>query len=475
VGLARVLGFVAVATGCARSLATPPVVNTPAKPAEAPKPLTPTRQAAPLPALASGGPCNATQSEVTQQFVIGLATILDDLDEGDDPAPARTALRQLLASPCFDHALAQLPISADSPELASASSLALRAWWDAGGRYSIRLLPTRTADIVFAPDLRTSLAVETHPGHPLAPILCSVRDPECGIDTIAWLRDLERDFERVAYRERDRLRGNDELPNTVEKCTRRAIAKPRGERFDELVGCAGHLDLRPTLPPLGRYKRPTGWLVLRGRRGHYSFCDELRAYHLESGSAYVVQRCSDLVLRTNGSVNQGVTSANANLTTTVGRLSSDAIGRAALVLALKSQLQDDVRREAVVVQVPAAIAIPAPGTGFGSFGFGGGWGSSSQTRLSYALVQDGKTLASGQLTWPDSSDAGDQVADDLIVSAEATLRTGCPAVALPRTLNFRGTLSGVSGLDASKQALDKANGDLIVEMSKLHATPVCKR
>ena len=27
-----------------------------------------------------------------------------------------------------------------------------------------------------------------------------------------------------------------------------------------------------------------GWLVIRGRRGHYDFCDELHAYDLDSGS-----------------------------------------------------------------------------------------------------------------------------------------------------------------------------------------------
>jgi len=47
--------------------------------------------------------------------------------------------------------------------------------------------------------------------------------------------------------------------------------------------------------PLGRLQSPrVGWLIIRGRRGHYQFCDEVRAHDLETAQPNVAQSCSRL-------------------------------------------------------------------------------------------------------------------------------------------------------------------------------------
>nr|WP_128798116.1 hypothetical protein [Corallococcus coralloides] len=57
---------------------------------------------------------------------------------------------------------------------------------------------------------------------------------------------------------------------------------------------------------LGRIRAPMdGWLVIRGRRGHYSFCDQLDAFHLGTGTLYRSSSCSGLALKSDGRVDGG--------------------------------------------------------------------------------------------------------------------------------------------------------------------------
>ena len=49
--------------------------------------------------------------------------------------------------------------------------------------------------------------------------------------------------------------------------------------------------------PIGRMAAPTrGWFIIRGRRGHHAFCDEVRVFDLSKGSVYGTQSCSGLAL-----------------------------------------------------------------------------------------------------------------------------------------------------------------------------------
>jgi hypothetical protein len=86
-----------------------------------------------------------------------------------------------------------------------------------------------------------------------------------------------------------------------------------------------------------------------------------------------------------------------------------------------------------------------------------------------------KTLTSGSFTWPNSADTGDQLVDDLVLSAEATFQAGCPRVALPGKLNAVSSIRGVSKIDASADALQQSAGDLSAAFVELRKAKVCKK
>ena len=68
---------------------------------------------------------------------------------------------------------------------------------------------------------------------------------------------------------------------------------PADKRYQKWHACIEELRPRQDALPLGRVRAPMrGFFVVRGRRGHYSFCDEIRAYDLASGAAYVASSCS---------------------------------------------------------------------------------------------------------------------------------------------------------------------------------------
>src|SRR5262249_2394595 len=150
----------------------------------------------------------------------------------------------------------------------------------------------------------------------------------------------------------------------------------------------------------------------------------------------------------NGAVDQGATRAGAAVRTQVGTVSVDALRRLALLLFVKDRLQEDVEPYAEF-QVPLGIPMPEKGAGV-AFGAGcSAWGPSGQTTLSYEICEGAKVAITGPFVWPDASGAADQAADDLVVSAEATLVEGCPKAALPAALSPARSLGGVSAIDAS--------------------------
>ncbi len=93
--------------------------------------------------------------------------------------------------------------------------------------------------------------------------------------------------------------------------------------------------------PLGRFRAPDrGWLVIRGRRGHYEFCDELRAYDVETGAAYVAKSCSGLHLRPGGSVDFEATNASRKAAVEAGRVDVANLREAVWMILLAPQAQE---------------------------------------------------------------------------------------------------------------------------------------
>jgi hypothetical protein len=113
----------------------------------------------------------------------------------------------------------------------------------------------------------------------------------------------------------------------------------------------------------------------------------------------------------------------------------DALREAALAVLLSTALQNDARPSDVGLSLPAGIQPMLPAdlsTTRTIFGFGGTSWNTSQTPLSWAWFDGECERMHGRLTWPDSYDAGEAYADELLAVAEASFVEG-PAPSLPPT------------------------------------------
>src|SRR5262249_15238973 len=134
-----------------------------------------------------------------------------------------------------------------------------------------------------------------------------------------------------------------ERPPTDDDCPAYARGAPRRRQLASFRECLDASAERSLAFPIGRVKKPTaGWLVVSGRRGHYEFCDELRAFDLATGSAYRVASCSGLALMSGGAVDHRATDAARKQDRERGMVSLDEIREAAWMLLQLGELDKDV-------------------------------------------------------------------------------------------------------------------------------------
>ena len=192
--------------------------------------------------------------------------------------------------------------------------------------------------------------------------------------------------------------------------------------------------------PIGRTRAPKqGWLVIAGRRGHYDFCDEIRAYDLATGSAYVVGSCSALALEPGGSVNRKRTDDARRPTIEIGHLALDRLREAAWMTLLLDELDQDVRGS-LGTEVPPwmEIRVDRPGGSVGTV-FGKSFTSSTaHTQLEWNILGNPRLVKNGTLTFPDDpNDVAAAHAMRLIRIAELSLVVGCPTALPPDSLAGR--------------------------------------
>ncbi len=406
----------------------------------------------------------------------------------DDPQETLSSLqaryRALFDGPCLEQAAAS-PV-----EPSFRSRAALRAWWAEGGldwlwHYAMGRAPGEPFEVVWPPDERPALSLEASPAeHRLRGLLCAEGDASCGLETTGWALRAERAFAAHAGRERERAvvlaRHAEVGPDGAERarigaCARQADQTAATTRFPAWSACVAQARDRATALPVGRLRAPSrGWLVIRGRRGHYGFCDEVRAYDLGTGAAYVASSCSALALRTDGSVHGGATDAARRPSVTAGRLPVDALREAAWMLLVMEEVDHEHATTARAALPPSVSSSWEPGLGFGGSGSGSAWSTSAQTTLSWAWVDGDRALAEGTLTWPDSYRAAEDHAAQLVRVAEAALAPGCAPAVLPRRLSLGSGGGGVSGIDAEPSALRQTEDALASALRGLRA-PRCRR
>lgn len=421
-------------------------------------------------------PCAPDSSAATQARteLTALDTAIAALADDADPKPLTTRINHLInGNGCFAVLLPR-------HTLEFASTPSLREFWRAGGHSWLQQVldytgPDDQRYAWIAPTPRKPLTLETDPKHPLAPLLlCSQRDKQCGSETAPWLRRADTFFAMF-----DRLRQFKRVgkppDDAMAACEARALAKPRSERFVEWHECFAESADPHTMLPLGNFRAPKdGWLVIRGRRGHYGFCDEVRAYDLATGAAYIAQSCSGLALTHGGGVDGAKTDAARKAVTRVGRLHVEALREAAWIALLADHAQDNVIDSGHGWHIPGSIEIMVPESD-SLHGFGGSWSSSSgQTTLHWSWAHAGRNVAAGTLTWPqDYNDAAREHAVRLLDIAEAGLVEGCAPAKLPDLTHVAGKPPGVNPIDAAPESVSRAQADLLAALARLRTTPIC--
>ncbi len=335
-----------------------------------------------------------------------------------DPRPRLMELGRLLDGHCFSLA------SLSRPRLDPDSALALKTWWHDGGagwvQHFLRLRSRKRDSRVLRtsvtpPTMRKTLSKETNPDHPLAPLLCSLRDGTCGRAAAGWSRRARKAF--VLHADNRRQQQGQRY------CEHETSAVKKDDQYARWVACTlAQAPRREAFPLTGIVVPTRGWFVLSGRRGHYGYCDEIRAYDLATGAAYIVEGCSDLDLSDGGSVNHPATD-RSRIRSRVGHVPLDNLREAVWMTLLANEVEMEVLPEASTERIPAGVKLRLPTTSSSGASIGRSWSrDSGQTTLSWDLVVGGQTLTSGSLTWPnDYNHAAYDHAVELLRIAELAL------------------------------------------------------
>lgn len=404
------------------------------------------------PSPSSAVPSTPPESRQAQAALTELGGKIEALPPDHSPEPLRKVLHSLLETRCFLIASGDVEDKFDS-------GLSLTTWWKHGGKEWLSSVLSSDRKFVLPPSARSTLALDGKPNQPLASILCGLADPACGRQTGGWVERAEAAFAAHAARAqarraaqskepRDKLDG---FPRDEADCVARAEKVSPDWRYKEWKPCAKFLRPAEEALPLGRVRTPArGFFVIRGRRGHYSFCDEIRVYDLASGAAYVAQSCSNLALFQDGVVDGARTDASRSAQLVTGRLPADNLREAVWMTLLLGKVESRTHRQAYRVALPPGIEpkVPRGGSYSGFAGGGSSWRSSGQTQLDWVWLDGGRVLARGHLTWPHSDSASATHAADLLQIAEAGLQPGCPPSSLPPVRLLTGEPPGVNRRDA---------------------------
>jgi hypothetical protein len=368
-----------------------------------------------------------------QTALAALHERISRLADHDPTGPALERFATLLSTECFRFAL-------ESPRMpAPDTALSLKQWWMDGGHEwlasylelpELGLSTDLKKHIVVPPDTRRTLRIGAGSAH-LAPLLCALDDPKCGADTQGWRTRAESFLSLHRVREEEQDRESDvrkDLAVHYGSCEEIAAKSSDALRYRAWRDCLESRRPQQWTLPLGRLKAPiSGWLIVSGRRGHYSFCEAIGAYHVETGAAYIAESCSDLVLGDEGGVDRRATERAARSRMRTGTLRLDNLREAAWALLLFKEAEE-VQAQAEYHALPNDMTpVLSSKESEGSVVFSGGqWMSTAQTILDWSWVPETGPAATGELTWPTSSNGVEEHAAQLLEVAEGTLIEGCP-------------------------------------------------
>lgn len=416
----------------------------------------------------SGGgsyqPCSGGGEDyaAAQEEIAAIDKQIRALKPESDHRAANEALMFLLDQPCMRFA------GISSEALRAEAAPALIDFWTMGGWQWVGSVVDlgESREQRFPSPMRRVLAPETYVGFPAPELLCPLDDDACGRETAGWWLRAEN-FLKLAARQAYRRVQYDEVD-----CRDWALSQPALQQYAEWSHCVETIPKLRDAMPLGHLKAPTsGWLVLRGRRGHYSYCDEVRMYSLATGSAYMTHACSALAL---GGVKPEVARKVSR-----GTVSVENLRELAWMLLQLKVVTSAYPADSDTFRIPENLVLEkeAGGPAVSDEGYETFYlVSSNQTGLAWALTSEkGAEFASGSLTWPeDHNRAAASYATSLLQVAEAGFEEGCPPESLPSEIGVGQGGAWVSQADASAEALTQIYKELEAEMQRV-AQASCAR
>jgi|GEM_PF-1315545 len=401
-------------------------------------------------------PCAVSDPELAraERELTQLDDAIAALDVAADPKPLLARIEALESSRCL--------AMSDGLSHAAENGLSLKTYWAEGGseylRSYLNLAKSGEHWLWLAPSVRRALTRETQPASVLRELLCPFDDASCGAETRGWAIRAEHEFDALAMHAKsppaDELSKDGELLD-CEQVARRAAPK---DRFAKFRSCEEARRIARTALPLGHLRAPDhGWLTIEGRRGHYAFCDETRAYDLATGSAYRVASCGGLVLQSGGNVDFRATDAGRTKALEMGHLPLMAVREAAWMLLLVDEVDHDVV-EGYGIGLPNTLPLTVD-EGNLLLGLSQTWHTTSaDTRLRWHVETNSKVIKQGDLTWSPQAldDAASEHAVTLLRVAEAGLVEDCPEVPPPASVFRRSPELSANQLDADSASLDSA-------------------
>ncbi len=365
-------------------------------------------------------------------------------DENDLPRLQRE-LDEIWQSPCLAHVARVLSV----PKPARRSEIeelfiqglggALRA--NVGGRALSR------GKRVFAIPPLPLPALSEAALRALGPWLCAASDSVCGARAQSYIERAHRVFDRAELLKKAVLSNQNRDVALCKGVETISADQARTQTpFEAWAGCViSEAPWTHRYAPL-RYRAPErGWLVLRGRRGHYEFADEIRAYDLATGAAYVVSSSSALVL-SDTDVDHAAVDRGRKPEAFTGKVIGDQVRELAFVLLTLDAVMP-LRIRVHPAPFPEGLALTLTSSPRPTKTGPSGWNSSAQTEIAFSLVDQGKLVAEGSFTWPNSSQPAEDHANELIRILESGLERGCAPARLPPGIGS-GEAGRVSRLDA---------------------------
>jgi hypothetical protein len=306
---------------------------------------------------------------------------------------------------------------------------------------------------------------------PLAPWLCPADVASCG-EAATFIERAERAWDATALR-REASLGQ----SPYDRCAgaRYEELKPPPTPLEAWVLCTMSRLAQSYRYPGLRFRAPErGWLVLRGRRGHHAFADEVRAYDLETGAAYVARSEGALALA-GAAVDVAAVDRKRKPETYSGNVAAELVRELAFVLVTASAPRPTLSRTHVLTlppDLPLALTSLQPGFVFDHVPDPMAVRASSQTSLTYTLLDGGRSVAEGTFTWPWSWHPSEDRADDILRNLESGLERGCARAKLPAI--GRGVATGASTLDQSPARQVQVSKELHLALEGL-GKPGCVR